>query len=66
MFLSDQAHLAFDFHQHINGQNETQLGRETNVTTKKGIGTAYASKISRSMIRVGDLHNFIWSRSLVC
>ena len=66
MFLSDQAHLAFDFHQHINGQNETRLGKGGNGTTKKGIGPAYASKISRSMIQVEDLHNFIWSRSLAC
>jgi len=58
VFLSDRAHLVFDFHQHIDGQNETRLGRNKIGTTKKGIGPAYASKISRSGIRVGDLHNF--------
>jgi len=56
--MSDRAHIVFDFHQEIDGQNESRLGRNKIGTTKKGIGPAYASKISRSGIRVGDLHNF--------
>lgn len=58
VLMSDRAHIVFDFHQEIDGQNESRLGRNKLGTTKKGIGPAYASKISRSGIRVGDLHNF--------
>lgn len=38
--------------------NETTLGRNKIGTTKKGIGPAYASKINRNGIRIGDLMNF--------
>ena len=58
VLMSDRAHIVFDFHQEIDGQNESRLGRNKIGTTKKGIGPAYASKISRTGIRVGDLHNF--------
>lgn len=58
VLMSDRAHLVFDFHQEIDGHNESRLGRNKIGTTKKGIGPAYASKISRSGIRIGDLHNF--------
>jgi len=58
VLISDRAHIVFDFHQEIDGQNESRLGRNKIGTTKKGIGPAYSSKISRSGIRVGDLHNF--------
>ena len=34
------------------------MGRNKIGTTKKGIGPAYASKISRNGIRIGDLENF--------
>mmetsp|Transcript_10290 Transcript_10290/g.15791 ORF Transcript_10290/g.15791 Transcript_10290/m.15791 type:complete len:520 (+) Transcript_10290:108-1667(+) len=58
VFLSDRAHLVFDFHQHVDGRQEEKLGRHKIGTTKKGIGPAYASKISRNGIRVGDLQDF--------
>ena len=58
VLISDRAHLVFDFHQAVDGMNESKLGRNKIGTTKKGIGPAYASKISRSGIRVGDLQNF--------
>lgn len=57
--VSDRAHLVFDFHQTVDGMQEsnreglkgtTKLG-----TTKKGIGPTYASKMTRNGIRVVDL-----------
>lgn len=56
--LSDRAHLVFDFHQAVDGKLEHKLGRNKIGTTKKGIGPAYASKISRNGIRVGDLRDW--------
>jgi len=53
--LSDRAHLVFDFHQAADGCLENKRGRNKLGTTKKGIGPAYASKIQRNGIRVGDL-----------
>lgn len=58
VFISDRAHLVFDFHQKVDGALETRLGRNKIGTTKKGIGPAYASKISRNGVRVGDLANW--------
>jgi len=58
VFISDRAHLVFDFHQTVDGSLESRLGRHKIGTTKKGIGPAYASKISRNGVRVGDLRDF--------
>jgi len=58
ILISDRAHIVFDFHQMVDGLNENKLGRNKIGTTKKGIGPAYASKISRNGIRIGDLQNF--------
>mmetsp|Transcript_5282 Transcript_5282/g.11488 ORF Transcript_5282/g.11488 Transcript_5282/m.11488 type:complete len:582 (-) Transcript_5282:161-1906(-) len=55
--ISDRAHLVFDFHQEVDGTLENRLGRNKIGTTKKGIGPAYASKISRNGLRVGDLRD---------
>lgn len=60
ILISDRAHLVFDFHQTIDGMKEDRLGRNKIGTTKKGIGPAYASKISRNGIRIGDLQNFAY------
>jgi len=56
--LSDRAHIVFDFHQEVDGKLEHKLGRHKLGTTKKGIGPAYASKISRNGVRVGDLRDW--------
>ncbi|GMI25513.1 hypothetical protein TeGR_g11694 [Tetraparma gracilis] len=56
--LSDRAHMVFDFHQEVDGKQEKSLGRNKIGTTKKGIGPAYASKISRNGVRVGDLKDW--------
>jgi adenylosuccinate synthase len=58
VFLSDRAHLVFDFHQEVDGRQEDRLGRHKIGTTKKGIGPAYSSKINRNGLRVGDLQNW--------
>jgi adenylosuccinate synthase len=58
VFISDRAHLVFDFHQAVDGTLEQRLGRNQIGTTKKGIGPAYASKISRNGVRVGDLRDW--------
>ena len=60
VFISDRAHLVFDFHQEVDGRQEDKLGRNKIGTTKKGIGPAYASKISRNGLRVGDLADWAY------
>ncbi|QRV89500.1 adenylosuccinate synthase [Ceratobasidium sp. AG-Ba] len=56
IFLSDRAHLVFDFHQIVDGLKEVELGDSDSIgTTKKGIGPAYSSKASRSGMRVHHL-----------
>ena len=58
LLISDRAHLLFDFHQTVDGQQETALKADNIGTTKKGIGPAYASKATRNGIRVGELLDF--------
>jgi adenylosuccinate synthase len=55
LYLSDRAHIVFDFHQIVDGLKEVELGMSNIGTTKKGIGPAYSSKASRSGIRVHQL-----------
>nr|CAG8437606.1 3951_t:CDS:10 [Entrophospora candida] len=60
LFVSDRAHLVFDFHQIVDGLKEIELGISSIGTTKKGIGPAYSTKASRSGLRVHHLldHDF--------
>ena len=58
ILLSDRAHTVFDFHQAVDSIQEGKLGRNKIGTTKKGIGPAYASKIIRNGVCIGDLKNF--------
>ncbi|KAI0269011.1 Adenylosuccinate synthetase [Russula aff. rugulosa BPL654] len=51
LFISDRAHLVFDFHQIVDGLKEVELGLSSIGTTKKGIGPAYSAKASRSGLR---------------
>jgi adenylosuccinate synthase len=60
LFVSSRAHLVLDVHQVIDGLKEGELsvkGQDLG-TTRKGIGPAYSSKVSRSGLRVHDLFNF--------
>lgn len=54
-FISDRAHLLFDFHQVVDGLKEQELGGGKIGTTKRGIGPAYSAKASRSGIRASSL-----------
>jgi adenylosuccinate synthase len=60
LFLSDRAHIVFDFHQEIDRLNEKDLGKSKLGTTCKGIGPAYGSKVMRNGLRVGDLQDMEW------
>ncbi|GIY79379.1 adenylosuccinate synthetase [Caerostris extrusa] len=55
VFISDRAHIVFDFHQTVDGLQEQEKGNKSIGTTKKGIGPTYSSKASRSGIRLADL-----------
>jgi len=55
LFVSDRAHLVFDFHQIVDGLKEVELGGSSIGTTKKGIGPAYSARASRSGLRVHHL-----------
>lgn len=62
LFISSRAHLVFDFHQRTDKLREAELsGASTdgkNIgTTGKGIGPTYATKASRSGLRVHHLVN---------
>lgn len=56
--ISDRAHILFDFHQIIDGLQETGRGGKNIGTTKKGIGPCYASKATRNGLRFGELAHF--------
>ncbi|KAI3642686.1 hypothetical protein MP228_012241 [Amoeboaphelidium protococcarum] len=55
LYVSERAHLVFDFHQIVDGLKEVELGGKNIGTTKKGIGPAYSSKASRSGLRLHHL-----------
>lgn len=55
LFISDKAHVVFPFHKEIDGIQEDSKGDAKIGTTKRGIGPAYADKISRMGVRIGDL-----------
>ncbi|KAF8065351.1 AMPSase 1 [Lyophyllum atratum] len=55
LFISDRAHLVFDFHQIVDGLKEVELGGSSIGTTRRGIGPAYSGKASRSGLRVHHL-----------
>ncbi|XP_072407185.1 adenylosuccinate synthetase isozyme 2-like isoform X2 [Chiloscyllium punctatum] len=56
--ISDRAHIVFDFHQAVDGVQEQQRQKVAGKnlgTTRKGIGPVYASKASRTGLRICDL-----------
>jgi len=57
LFISDRAHVVFDFHQVIDGLGEASLGSNKIGTTRKGIGPAYSDKVNRNGLRVSDLYS---------
>jgi adenylosuccinate synthase len=58
LFISNRAHLVFDYHKKIDELQEEKKGKNQVGTTKRGIGPAYTDKISRIGIRVHDLMEF--------
>lgn len=57
VFLSDRAHIVFNFHQTIDGLNEDDKTQTSIGTTRRGIGPAYCEKMNRTGVRIGDLRN---------
>ena len=57
LFISDKAHLNLPYHALIDQAKERLKGDKAIGTTGKGIGPAYAEKISRNGFRVGELLN---------
>ncbi|MBE0496256.1 MAG: adenylosuccinate synthase [Campylobacterales bacterium] len=55
LFISDKAHLNLPYHAYIDQAKERLKGEKAIGTTGKGIGPAYADKISRTGHRVGEL-----------
>jgi len=58
VFISDRAHLIFEYHKIIDGIQEERKGKNKVGTTRRGIGPAYADKISRTGVRVHELLDF--------
>ncbi len=54
IYVSDRAHVVFDYHVLLDGLKEEKLGVNQVGTTKKGIGPAYTDKVSRDGIRMVD------------
>jgi len=55
LFVSNLAHLVLPYHKAHDTARELSRGKEKIGTTGRGIGPAYADKITRIGIRVGDL-----------
>jgi adenylosuccinate synthase len=58
LFISDRTHIIFNYHREIDRIQEDRKGDSKVGTTLRGIGPAYADKISRRGIRIADLKNF--------
>ncbi|UKJ99974.2 adenylosuccinate synthase [Theileria orientalis] len=60
LFISNRAHLIFDFHIELDNLNENDLRKYASKigTTKRGIGPSYATKCSRAGIMVGEMFNW--------
>jgi len=62
LFVSDLAHLVMPYHKILDAANEARMGNNKIGTTGRGIGPAYADKVSRTGMRAGDLRD--WDRFL--
>lgn len=54
IYISDRAHVLFDYHKELDACIEKSLKDNSIGTTKKGIGPAYTDKVSRQGIRMCD------------
>ena len=57
LLISDKAHMILDHHIAIDKAREKLRGKNAIGTTGRGIGPAYADKIARVGIRLGELKN---------
>ncbi len=57
LFISDGAHVILPHHLLLDRLEEERKGNQKIGTTRKGIGPAYADKVNRRGIRMGDLLN---------
>jgi len=56
LFISDRAHLVFQYHKDLDGAKESRLATGTKIgTTRRGIGPAYCDKAERTGLRMGDV-----------
>ncbi|MEO1927067.1 MAG: adenylosuccinate synthase [Nautiliaceae bacterium] len=57
LLISDKAHMILDHHIAIDQAREKLRGKNAIGTTGRGIGPAYADKIARVGVRMGELRN---------
>ncbi|GBE03684.1 adenylosuccinate synthetase [bacterium BMS3Abin09] len=55
LFISGRAHVIMPYHNVLDGAHENSKGKKKIGTTGRGIGPAYADKMSRVGIRMADL-----------
>ncbi|MCI8284298.1 MAG: adenylosuccinate synthase [Firmicutes bacterium] len=55
LFISDRAHIVFDYHKIIDSLGEKSKGSKKVGTTNKGIGPCYMDKMERTGIRMCDV-----------
>ncbi len=55
LWLSERSHVVMPYHRLLDGLEEGARGGAQIGTTKRGIGPAYADKVARHGIRLGDL-----------
>jgi len=55
LFISDRAHLIMPYHTLLDALEEERRSKGAIGTTRRGIGPAFADKVSRLGIRAGDL-----------
>ena len=55
LFVSEQCHLVFPYHRRLDELREARAEGRRIGTTKRGIGPAYADKMSRTGLRIADM-----------
>jgi len=56
LFISDRAHIVFQYHKALDGAAEGRATQGRKIgTTQRGIGPAYADKAHRTGLRMGDV-----------
>lgn len=54
-YVSERAHLVLPYHRLLDAEVEKRRGARALGTTGKGMGPAYADKVSRDGLRIGDM-----------